>query len=138
MEERRWIDPLLLVATAGIGGLGVVAGALGAHPPDGFLQEAAQRDAWNSASIFLLFHVLAVLGMGDLRNRSLPPFRLSALLFIIGILLFSGSIFILSAGGPRFLGPVTPLGGLFLIGGWVSFGIQLLRGKRVRPKDFVE
>ena len=49
-------------------------------------------------------------------------YDLAAKLWMSGTLLFSGSIYALSLGGPRLLGPVTPLGGLLLMAGWVAFG----------------
>jgi uncharacterized membrane protein YgdD (TMEM256/DUF423 family) len=57
------------------------------------------------------------------------PIRASAYLVIAGIVLFSGSIYALSFGAPRFFGPITPLGGLCLIAGWLVFAISVLRAR---------
>ncbi len=125
MQKQSGLDQWLLTGTALLGLGGVIGGAIAAHPPEGFFAGEETRNAWNSASLFLLFHVLAILAIADLRNRRLAPFRSSVIFFLIGILLFSGSIFALAAGAPKFLGPVTPVGGLFLIGAWISLALQL-------------
>ncbi|MGE9289820.1 MAG: DUF423 domain-containing protein [Puniceicoccales bacterium] len=127
MSDRRGIDRWILGLVAVLGAVGVIGGAIGAHPPEGFLEEEGATAAWNSASLFLLFHVIAILAVADLRARSLAPFRWCVVLLLVGMCLFSGSIFLLSAGLPGFLGPITPLGGLFLIGGWIGLSAQLLR-----------
>jgi len=64
--------------------------------------------------------------------RELPPaaatgLRRVAVLLIAGIVCFSGSIYALLAGGPRWLGPVTPLGGVLLIAAWLQFAVVMLR-----------
>ena len=121
-------DRLVLAVVGLLGLCGVLAGALGAPPPEGFLVEEGQRSSWNSAVIFLLFHVLAILALANLREGTLAPFRLSGLLMFAGAILFSGSIFALSAGGPGWLGPVTPVGGLLLMAGWGALFLRLLVG----------
>jgi len=105
----------------------VVAGALGAHPPDGFFPSGEGSKSWNSAVIFQMFHVLAILGVVGLGLGSACWIRAALLLFIAGSLLFSGSIYALALGGPGWLGPVTPLGGLALMGGWGCLFVGVLR-----------
>lgn len=114
-----------LTVLLGLGG--VIAGAIGAHPPEGFLEDEEMRNGWRSAVYFLLFHVLVVLACADLAAASLGRFRLPVQLFIAGILLFSGSIFLLALGGPSWLGPVTPVGGLILMLGWAALFFQVVR-----------
>ena len=55
------------------------------------------------------------------------PFALAGVAFAIGILLFSGSLYALATGGPRWLGPVTPLGGLAFLLGWALFAFAAWR-----------
>ena len=71
-----------------------------------------------------MFHALALLTLSarEVDRKSTVPFDTSATLFVAGSVLFSGSIYGLSLGGPKLLGPITPLGGLFLIGGWCALG----------------
>ena len=108
-------DPWVGVAGV-VGALGVVAGAFGAHGLRERLAPAA-LDNWETAVTFHLFHALALLGLG---LAAVDRKHLSAGLFTAGIVLFCGSIYALVLGGPRWLGPVTPLGGLAFIAGWLS------------------
>jgi uncharacterized membrane protein YgdD (TMEM256/DUF423 family) len=108
------------VAIAGLSGaLAVAAGAFGAHG----LRERLSPEllsAWNTAVLYHLLHSVAILALGLFEVVSSESVRVPALLFSVGVLLFSGSLYGLALGGPRVLGPVTPLGGLFLIFGWLS------------------
>ena len=107
-----------------LGATGVIMGAFGAHALRETLQEAGHRDAWETASKYQLLHAAALLGFaGWLRTSpspTSPAARWAPRLWVAGTLLFSGSLYALSLGGPRWLGPVTPLGGAALIAGWVA------------------
>jgi uncharacterized membrane protein YgdD (TMEM256/DUF423 family) len=101
------------------GALAVVAGAFGAHG----LRErvgATQIAAWETASQYHLLHSVVLLALALYAARSGVSIRLQSGLFAAGMLLFSGSIYLLVLTGQRWLGPVTPLGGLLLIAGWLS------------------
>ena len=95
---------------------GVAAGAFGAHALAGTLAETGGTETWGTAADYHLWHALAlcVLGAGPLRARATAP----AVCFIAGIALFPGSLYWLALGGPAWLGPVTPAGGLSLMVGW--------------------
>jgi uncharacterized membrane protein YgdD (TMEM256/DUF423 family) len=88
------------------------------------LQTAVQYQFLQSLGLLALSALLA-----RLPSRLL---RFAAGLLGVGIVLFSGSLYLLVAGAPRFVGVLTPLGGLGLIGGWLLAAIALLRGV-VRP-----
>ena len=110
---------------AGILGLtGVALGAVGAHALKTTLVERGMTQAWESAARDPLFHALALLGAAAW-SRSAPESAASKALFraaqlwSFGVLLFSGSLYWLALGGPRWLGPVTPFGGLALMIGWL-------------------
>jgi uncharacterized membrane protein YgdD (TMEM256/DUF423 family) len=125
------VNHRVALAWAGIlGGTGVVLGALGAHALKGALVAAGTRDAWETAVTFQLVHAAALLGFaGWLRSPPAPrsPCAPGAVrLMILGTILFSGSIYGLAFGGPRWLGPATPLGGLCLIAAWVLAGLAAL------------
>jgi len=112
---------LTLAALSGL--LAVVFGAFGAHALRSRL-DAYAMGIFETAVQYQFFHSLALLGVGILMLQ-LPPtalLRSSALLFGIGILVFSGSLYLLSFTGLRWLGAVTPLGGLAFIGGWACLG----------------
>ncbi|MEM7673045.1 MAG: DUF423 domain-containing protein [Verrucomicrobiota bacterium] len=94
----------------------VVAGAFGAHALKETLVEAEMYDVWRTASMYGLIHsALAMLWcyLDDVR-------KLPALFWLVGVYLFSGSLYGLALGGPGILGPVTPLGGLCFIVGWIA------------------
>jgi uncharacterized membrane protein YgdD (TMEM256/DUF423 family) len=108
-----------VAAAALVGAVAVVAGAFGAH---GLAErvEPRQLEAWRTASQYALLHAVALLALGLFGVASGRSVRWPASLWLAGVVLFSGSIFLLVLGGPRWLGPVTPLGGLCLIVGWIA------------------
>ena len=103
----------------------VIKGALAAHYYPGFL-DAYSLDIIETALLFQMFHTLAVI-IFSLNEKSFQTYKTAAILMLIGILLFSGSLYLLafSAQLPAFIpgiaGPVTPIGGLFFLAGWFSF-----------------
>ncbi|MFO1400930.1 MAG: DUF423 domain-containing protein [Steroidobacteraceae bacterium] len=108
---------------------GVVVGALGAHllrarlAPDRF-------DVLQTAVLYQLVSGLGLLGVGLALERASSGARLLALggrLLFAGALLFCGSLYLLLAGAPRWVGPLTPLGGACLIAGWTLVAVALLR-----------
>jgi uncharacterized membrane protein YgdD (TMEM256/DUF423 family) len=109
-----------------LGAISVAAGALGAHGLAGRV-EPQQLEAWRTAALYALGHSLALLGLGLFEAATQRSVALPAGLFAAGIVLFAGSIFALVLTGWRFLGPLTPLGGLALIAGWLAL-LPLARG----------
>lgn len=111
---------LYLTSTAGV--LGVSAGAFGAHALKDTLTTSGTLSTWNTAVLYHLIHVLSLLSatlfalMMPVANRW---FSRACQCWLLGILLFSGSLYALALGGPKWLGPVTPLGGIFFILGWI-------------------
>ena len=77
--------------------------------------------------LYHLLHSVVLLALGLFSISSQRGVPLPAGLFSAGILLFSGSLYALALSGPSTLGPLTPLGGLCLIAGWLSL-LSLLRG----------
>ena len=112
------------LAWAGVlGASGVVLGAFGAHALKEALERAGTREAWETASRYQLVHAAALMGLaGWLRAPGNTPGGCApwaVRLWVLGTLLFCGSLYGLALGGPRWLGPVTPVGGAALIAGWV-------------------
>lgn len=108
------------IAVAAVyGGLAVVAGAFGAHGLRARL-DPSQLSAWNTAAQYQLIHSLVLLALGLFHSQTGRSVTLQASLFAVGILFFSGSIYLLTLTPMRWLGPITPLGGLLMIGGWGS------------------
>ncbi|NNL67799.1 MAG: DUF423 domain-containing protein [Myxococcales bacterium] len=108
-----------MTLTALLGAAGVALGAFGAHGLKGRLGPSGLA-TWQTAVEYHLIHVVALLALvlfGSATGRSIQP---AAASFVAGIVLFSGSLYALALGGPRWLGPVTPLGGLAFIVGWLA------------------
>lgn len=120
----RFRSPLL---AAGIFGLtGVALGALGAHALAAVLEERGMMRAWETAARYQLFHTVALLGVAGWLRGCPATAGVAAVRMLwatrwwnVGILLFSGSLYGLALGGPRWLGPVTPLGGIAFMIGWL-------------------
>ncbi len=112
----RWF--VMLAACSGF--LAVALGAFGAHALKNRLDEYA-LSVYQTAVQYQFYHSLALLAVG-LLCLSLPHSRLlmvSGWAFVVGIVIFSGSLFLLSFTGLRWLGAVTPLGGVALMLGWL-------------------
>jgi uncharacterized membrane protein YgdD (TMEM256/DUF423 family) len=115
-----------------LGASGVILGSLGAHPLKSLLEASGTREAWQTAATYQLLHAAALLGFaGWMRDPSPSPGPCAAWavrLWVIGTLLFSGSVYCLSLG-VHGLGIVTPLGGMALIAGWVLAAFAALPRK---------
>ena len=127
-----------LAIAAFLGASGVALGAFGAHflksKVQAGLMTPDQLSAFDTATKYQLFHALALLFLFFInQDKNLKWFNRSAKLFITGILLFSGSLYLLTTRNLTgiealsFLGPITPIGGLFLMGGWIAIMIQAFR-----------
>jgi uncharacterized membrane protein YgdD (TMEM256/DUF423 family) len=104
--------------------LATVFGAFGAH----VLQGHDRLQVYETAVRYHFFHALGLLGIGlTLRFVDAAPVRWAAFLVLVGILLFSGSLYALTFGAPRPVGVVTPVGGLALIAGWFCFAAGVWR-----------
>ncbi len=105
----------------GISGLVSVAmGAFGAHGLRGKIEENLFH-AFETAVSYQMSHTLALLGICILMQMwGVKPFlQYAAYGFIFGILLFSGSLYGLALTGAKWLGPITPIGGLAFVAGWL-------------------
>jgi len=107
--------------------LATILGAFGAHALKAHLSPD-KLTVYETAVRYHFFHALGLLAIGVLmRSVDGELLRWSALLVLVGIILFSGSLYLLTFGAPRFLGVVTPLGGLALIVGWGMFAVTMWR-----------
>jgi uncharacterized membrane protein YgdD (TMEM256/DUF423 family) len=106
-----------------LGASGVGLGAFGAHVLKASLTASGHLDSWRTAVSYQLIHAIAALALWVLLQAvdgagRTGLLRAAIVCWLAGMVLFSGSIYVLSLGGPHWLGPVTPLGGLALIAGW--------------------
>ncbi|WP_026464744.1 DUF423 domain-containing protein [Adhaeribacter aquaticus] len=113
----------ILVIGALLGALGVMIGAFGAHGLAKILEANGRTETFETAVKYHMYHALAMLVTGlILFNVPSKFIHLAGLFFLIGVLIFSGSLYILSLTNIKWLGAITPIGGLFLIAGWLSLG----------------
>lgn len=107
--------------------LATIFGAFGAHALKAQLSPD-RLQVYETAVRYHFFHALGLLGMGlTLRFIDSSPIRWAAVLVLIGIVLFSGSLYALTFGAPRPFGIVTPFGGVALIAGWICFAVGAWR-----------
>ncbi len=108
----------IIAAGALLGGAGVMLGAFGAHALSGVL--TAQAAGWWATAVqYQMWHALALL-----LTAALPLARRGVIAWCFGggALIFSGTLYLMALGLPRWLGAVTPLGGVLLIAGWLLLG----------------
>ncbi|MCH7575596.1 MAG: DUF423 domain-containing protein [Candidatus Marinimicrobia bacterium] len=122
--------------TIGVGALfafaGVALGAFGAHALEGKVKPE-DLPIWETAVRYHMYHALALMAVGVMQQMSALTqsalLTLSAALFSAGIVVFSGSLYLLVMTDRRWLGAVTPLGGLLLLAGWLTlaWGVGRIR-----------
>lgn len=107
-----------------LGGLGVGLGAFGAHGLKSRV-DAQALGVFETGVRYQLLHALALLAVGALVRSGHPAAARAVPWFLCGVVAFSGSLYGLTAGAPRALGMLTPLGGAALIVGWVLLALSL-------------
>ncbi len=116
-----------LISGAAFALLSVALGAFGAHALKNVL-DAYSKAIYETAVQYQMFHALALLAVGILQHvYKQLDFSRSGYAFFIGILIFSGSLYILAVSGVRWLGAITPLGGVAFILGWAMLIWKLLK-----------
>jgi uncharacterized membrane protein YgdD (TMEM256/DUF423 family) len=128
----------ILIAGALVAAAGVALGAFGAHGLEGRLQQlgrgsnVAQRMAWFETGVrYHMYHALALVAVAAIASRASATtgYSFAAAAFLMGIALFSGSLYAMTFGDDslRKLGMVTPFGGLAFLVGWVALAITAWR-----------
>ena len=116
MNKTFWVLGCVL------GFAGVAAGAFGAHALRGKLSQELLA-VWETAVRFQMYHALALLAAAwatsQWGNRAAEA---AGWLFAGGTVIFCGSLYLLALSGTRWLGAITPLGGLMLLAGWGALG----------------
>jgi uncharacterized membrane protein YgdD (TMEM256/DUF423 family) len=120
---------LTLVIAAALGGLAVIIGAFGAHALRDMLTTAGHMDTFETAVRYQFYHALALMFSGILMDRyPAKLLRVAAVCFVLGVLLFSGSLYLLCFLSISGFGAVAPIGGTLFIAGWASLSIAAYRG----------
>lgn len=130
------MERLALLGAGILGFLAVALGAFGAHGLKarlGPLADGALRlEWWNTAAHYQAIHALALGLVAYLATRSSSSAVVVAgVAFLVGVVIFSGSLYVMTLTGIRALGAVTPLGGLSLLVGWAAVVVAALR---LRPE----
>jgi uncharacterized membrane protein YgdD (TMEM256/DUF423 family) len=122
-----------LVIGSILAGSGVAAGAFGAHALKEIL-DASMLQVFDTATRYVMYHAFGLCIVSWAIDRY-PGQRLekSGWLFILGTLLFSGSLYMVSLAGVRWMGAVTPIGGLAFIAGWILLGWGIWREALPHP-----
>ncbi|BDS12457.1 DUF423 domain-containing protein [Aureispira anguillae] len=132
----------LLITTGILGCLAVILGAFGAHALAEKLS-SSQLNTYQTGIQYHYYHTLALLGVLAIRNQYTTATWLyrAAFCFIVGILFFSGSIYLLACQEllslqkwVKIIGPITPIGGLFFILGWLMLIIQAIQFPNTEQK----
>lgn len=114
-----------LIFAAFLGALGVGLGAFGSHGLRMILEANGRESTFDTAVQFHLIHAVALLGAAWAATQYPGKWTTWAgYLFVAGIVLFSGSLYLLAVFNVGFMGAIAPFGGASLIGGWLCLGIS--------------
>ncbi len=119
----------ILIIGALAAALAVGLGAFGAHALSGFLENSGRQDTYETAVKYQFYHSLALLLIGAVMFRiedALLPY--AGMAMILGIIFFSGSLYLICFTGAAKLGMVAPVGGLLFIIGWLLLAGGIYRG----------
>jgi uncharacterized membrane protein YgdD (TMEM256/DUF423 family) len=112
--------------SAFLGALSVIMGAFGAHGLEGRVE--AKAIEWvRTGSHYQLTHALALLGWSLWAKSAGSASQLPAWGFCLGTVIFSGTLYAMALGAPRWFGAITPIGGTLLIAAWTGFAWQAFR-----------
>jgi uncharacterized membrane protein YgdD (TMEM256/DUF423 family) len=124
-KMARWW--LLIGSVAGF--LGVAGGAFGAHALKARISEQMLAN-FDTGTRYLLVHAVALLVVGVLSGRDgVGNLTTVGSAFTVGMVIFTGSLWLMALTGTRWLGAITPIGGTALLVGWVALGLAAARGQ---------
>lgn len=120
---------MFIVLGALLGMTGVALGAFGAHGLEATLAATGHAATFDTASQYHQIHALALLAVGLLGQRlSSGLIRAAGWLLLAGVLVFSGSLYVLAVFDLGIMGAVAPVGGALLIAGWGALALGAWRG----------
>ncbi|MBE7380972.1 MAG: DUF423 domain-containing protein [Leptolyngbya sp. SIO1E4] len=120
---------IFLAIAAILGGLSVAGGAFASHALQSRLTERA-LEVFGTAARYQMYHALALFGVALLLGtvkQAIPWLTVAGWAFVVGVVLFSGSLYLISLAGVKAVGPVTPLGGVAFLIGWGCLAIAAFR-----------
>jgi len=121
------VKTILVLGTV-LSGLAVAIGAFGAHALEPLLEQNQRADTFETASKYHFYHALGILLLGAFANRFSPVLlKRAAWLMAAGVLVFSGSLYLLSVTNIGWLGAITPVGGVLFIVAWAMAGWSATR-----------
>lgn len=122
------MQKVFLTIASGLGALSVGIGAFGAHGLKNILEATGRTETFETAVKYQFYHTLTLFLLGILLNQfNNKNLEWAGWSFLIGIFIFSGSLYILSLTGVTKWGAVTPIGGVFFIVGWVLLLLGVLK-----------
>jgi uncharacterized membrane protein YgdD (TMEM256/DUF423 family) len=123
------MNKFFLLSGSILGLLGVAIGAFGAHALKAMLEAAGRADTFETGVRYLFYHAIALVLVGIL-SKEFPgnTINWSGNLFLLGTLIFSGSLFLICFTGINVFGAVAPIGGTLLIIGWALLFWSVLKG----------
>jgi uncharacterized membrane protein YgdD (TMEM256/DUF423 family) len=126
-----------LIAAAVFGGLAVAFGAFGAHSLENITADEKILHGFQTGVQYQMYHALALLGVAILYEKEKSKWmKWAGNFFIAGIILFSGSLYLLTfleiqeSSAIKIVGPITPLGGICFIAGWFFLLVTTLKRKK--------
>jgi uncharacterized membrane protein YgdD (TMEM256/DUF423 family) len=133
------MEKVYIIVAALFGAIGVMIGAFGAHAFKDMLVESGHLDTFNTAIEYHFYHTLAALIAPILLNNSTHSgkAKTASFLFLLGIVLFSGSLYLISFTEITYVGFLTPIGGVSFILGWIILSYAAYRSefKDLRKKE---
>src|SRR5690606_20379935 len=123
----------IILTGALFGLIAVIFGAFGAHSLEGKINESSIEN-WKTAVNYQFYHTFAILYLSSFSRAKNGLINFSFISFVVGILLFCGSLYLLTTReitglSASFLGPITPIGGLCFILGWIGLFLATIRHK---------
>ena len=122
------------ITAAVLGALGVALGAFGAHGLQQLTTDEKILHSYQTGVQYQVYHSIALLIAAAVAEKlNEKYFKWAALCFTVGVIFFSGSLYIITylkiqeSDAARYLGPVTPLGGLLFIAGWLLLAVSVLK-----------
>lgn len=123
----------IIITAAIFGILAVILGAFGAHVVKSMIS-ASQLEIWHTGVLYHFLHTLALLFLSTFARFKNSLINISSYCFIFGIIFFSGSLYLIAlkdvlAINTKFIGPITPFGGLLFIFGWIGLLLAAIKDK---------